>query len=413
MGIVARLSRHMALGVSALLLTTAAQAETLTIYWNAGHAYEAYAEVIKGFEADNPGWTVQWERYQWPEMRTKLVADFSVKNAPDLVSGQGPWISEFGGQGLLMPLDDYIAADGKTIGYPDDWYDFSVERNMYDGKYYGIQMHLTCVALVYNVDMLKDAGFDAPPTTWDEFMNVARATTKNGKFGFVPNQVPMYHWPWIFQNGGDYYDPATNKVTYDSDAAIEAVQFLADMIHKDQVAPLPVAGVDYEGPQKLFTAGRAAMILTGPWDVGPIKTGNPNLNWDVAPGLTNERQMTVAGGVGLMIPASAKHPDQAWELIKRFTSLETELVASVENGMTMPRKSWGEQEATQADPVLNKFGQCLPYSREVTALLDPTGKTARVEEMFKSAMEDILYNNKPARDVLTQSAAEANAYLAN
>lgn len=413
MGFITKFSRQLAVGASAMLLSTAAQAETLTIYWNAGHAYETYAEVIKAFEADNPGWTVQWERYQWPEMRTKLVADFSVKNTPDLVAVQGGWISEFGSQGLLTPLDSYLAADGKTIGYPEDWYDFSVERNMYDGKHYAVQMHLTCVALVYNVDLLKDAGFDAPPTTWDEFMKVAQATAKDGRFGFVPNQVPMYHWPWIFQNGGDYYDPATNKVTFDSPEAAEAVQFLADMIHKDKVAPLPVAGVDYEGPQKLFTAGRAAMILTGPWDVGPIKTGNPNLNWDIASNLTNQKQATVAGGVSLVIPASAEHPDQAWDLLKRFTSLETERKASIENGMTMPRKSWAALDEIKADPILSKYSECLPTSREVTALLDPTGKSSRVETLFKAAVEDILYNNKPAQEVLTQTAIEANAFLAN
>ncbi|WOC16834.1 ABC transporter substrate-binding protein [Pseudochrobactrum sp. MP213Fo] len=412
MRMISKLSLRAALSTSLLLMASTAYAETLTIYWNAGHAYDAYADVIKSFEDDNPGWKVQWERYQWPNLRTKLVADFSVKNTPDLVAAQGPWISEFGREGLLKPLDEYIAKDGKTIGYPEDWYDFSVDRNKYDDHYYGIQLHLTCVALLYNVDMLKEAGFEAPPTNWEEFRTVASATAKNGKFGFVPNQVPLYHWPWIFQNGGDYYDLATNKVVFNNDKSVEAVQFLADLIHKDKSAPLPVAGADYEGPQKLFTAGRAAMILTGPWDVGPIKTGNPKLNWEIAPGLTQETQATVAGGVSLMIPKDAKHPDQAWDLIKRFTSLDTELEASVQNGMTMPRKSWASQDVIKNDPILNKYSQCLPYAREATAQLDLSGHTAQVETLFKSAVEDILYNNKPAKEVLSQYADEANKVLA-
>ena len=67
----------------------AASAETLTVYWNAGHAWEQYQAVIDQFEADNPGWTVQWERFQWPDMRTKLIADFSVGNTPDLTAEPG------------------------------------------------------------------------------------------------------------------------------------------------------------------------------------------------------------------------------------------------------------------------------------------------------------------------------------
>ena len=413
MGVVNTVLRSAAIGVSMLALMGSAHAESLTVYWNAGHAYEAYANVIKQFEADHPGWTVNWERFQWPDLRTKLVADFAVGNTPDLVAEPGGWVQEFAQQGLLTNLDAYVAKDGQVMGYPSDWQDFSVSRNMIDGSYYGVQIHLTCATLLYNIDMLKQAGFDKPPTTWEEFRDVAIATAKNGKFGFAPNQVAAYYWPWIYQNGGDYYDPKTNKVTFDSPEAAEAVQWMADLIHKDKAAPLPVAGADYEGPQKLFTSGRAAMILTGPWDVGPIKTGNPNLKWDIAPSLTRKTQATQAGGVSLMIPKAAKHPDEAWDLLKRFVSLDTELAASTANGMTMPRKSWAADPTIKADPILGKFGQCLSYARDITADLRLTGKSARVEELFKSAIEDVLYNNKPAQEVLSHYAAEANKVLAD
>lgn len=401
--------------LAAMVLGTAASgasAETLTVYWNAGHAWDAYQAVIDKFEADNPGWTVQWEKFQWPDMRTKLIADFSVGNTPDLTAEPGGWVQEFAQQGLLKPLDDYIKADGAAMGYPDDWQDFSVSRNMIDGSYYGVQIHLTCATLVYNVDLLKEAGFDAPPKTWEEFRNVAMATSKAGRFGFAPNPVTSYYWPWLYQAGANYYDPASGKVTFDSPEAAKGLQFVADLIHKDKAAPLPVTGADYEGPQKLFTAGRAAMILTGPWDVTPIKTGNPNLNWAIAPSLTDKVQATQAGGVSLMIPAAAKHPDQAWDLLKRFVSLETELAASTAQGMTMPRKSWAASPEVQADPILGSFGQCLPYARDITADLRLTGKSARVEELLKTAVDEVIYNNKPAAEVLAHYAAEANKVLA-
>ena len=104
--------------------------------------------------------------------------------------------------------------------------------------------------------------------------------------------------------------------------------------------------------------------------------------------LTDKVQATQAGGVSLMIPAAAKHPDQAWELLKRFVSLETELAASIPNGMTMPRKSWAASAEVQADPILGSFGQCLPYARDITAELRLTGKSARVDELLKTAIDE-------------------------
>lgn len=161
-------------------------------------------------------------------------------------------------------------------------------KNTYDGSTYGIQMHLTCINLVYNKDMLAEAGFDAPPTTWDEFREVAKATTKGGVFGFAPNSDPFYIWPFMIQGGGELYDDETGELVLDSDAAASGLQLVTDMIYEDRSAALPAGGSGYEGPQKLFTAGRAAMILTGPWDASAIKTGNPNLNWAVAPSLSKE-----------------------------------------------------------------------------------------------------------------------------
>lgn len=397
---------------AAAISAVPARAETLTVYWNAGHAYDTYADVITQFEADNPGWEVQWEKFQWPDMRTKLVADFSVGNTPDLVAEPGGWVQEFAQQDLLKPLDDYIAADGTEMGYPGDWQDFAVARNMIDGSYYGVQIHLTCATLIYNVDLLAEAGYDAPPSNWEEFREIAMATTGGGKFGFAPNPVPAYYWPWMFQNGVRYYDPETNTVGFDSPEAAEALQFVTDLIHDDEAAPLPVAGADYEGPQKLFTAGRAAMIITGPWDVTPIRTGNPDLNWAIAPSLTNKQQSTMAGGVSLMIPAAAKNPDMAWKLLQQFVSLDAELAASKANGMTMPRKSWAADPAVQADDILGKYGSCLAYANDITSELRLTGKAARVEELLKTAIDDVVYNDRPAQDVLSQYAAEANEVLA-
>jgi multiple sugar transport system substrate-binding protein len=403
------------LGVAAVALVAGAAAvgaEELTLYWNPGHAWDEYASVIKQWEADHPGWTVNWEKFQWPDMRTKLIADFAGGNPPDLSAEPGGWVEEFGQQGLLTPLDDYIAKDGAAMGYPDDWQGYTVERNKADGVTYGIQIHLTCATLVYNQDMLKAAGFDKPPTNWDEFKTIAAATAGGGKWGFAPNPDYYYYWPWIYQAGGDYYDAADNKVLFDSPEAIKAIQFVADLIHKDKSAPVPVVGADYEGPAKLFTAGRAAMIITGPWDVSTIRTGAPNMNWDIAPSLTDKTQATLAGGTSVMIPKGAKHPDEAWDLLKRLVSLDTEVAVSIAHGMTMPRKSWTENATVQADPTLSKYGGCLSYARDIDAPLRPTGKSAKIDDLFRAAMDEIMYKGAPVEETLHKYAQQANDLLA-
>ena len=387
-------------------------AKTLQVYWNTGHTYTAYKQVIDKFQQDHAGWTVNLQPYQWPDMRTKLLANFSSGTVPDLVEEVGGWVPEFGLEGKLHSLQPYINKDGTNMGFPDDWQPFTVKRNTLNGEVYGIQLHLTCMLLFYNMTLLQQAGISQPPTTWDEFLTAAKATTKNDVYGFAPNQDSTYAWPWLLQNNVSIYDPQKKVVTMDNENAYQALQFQADLIHKYKVAPIPLASADYEGPQKLFSAGRAAFIVTGPWDIEPILSGSPDLKWGIAQALKGQTQATPSAGTSLMIPKQAKNPDMAWELIKRFVALDIELAVTKEASMTMPRKSWGKQPIVQSLSRIAPFAQGLTYAQSQEAELQRTGKSAAVDSLFTKAYQDVIYRNIPASVVLQEFVAAANKALA-
>ncbi len=385
----------------------------LLVYWNAGHNYKAYQSVISKFEKDNPGWKVQLELYQWPDMRTKILANFAAGNVPDLSEEPGGWIPEFGLQNKLLSLKPYIEADGKSMGYPDDWQPFTVSRSTLHGEVYGIQLHLTNILLIYNKDMFSKAGIANPPTTWDEFLATAKATTQGTQvFGFAPNQDTNYAWPWFLQNQVHWYDADKKVLVMDSPEAIEALQFQADLIHKHKVAPIPVQAASYEGPQKLFSAKRAAMILTGPWDIKPIKDGSPDVNFGIAPALTHKVQATMSAGTSLMIPKQAKNPDMAWKLIKALTTVEAEVAAAKEATVTMPRISWGTNPDIQANAQLAAFAKGLSYSKDSNIELALTGKQTAIQPLYDKMYQDVIYKNAPVADALKSFVAASNKILA-
>lgn len=380
-------------------------------YWNAGHAYDTYKGVIDQFKKDHPGSDVSLELYQWPDLRTKLLADFAAGNPPDLVEEPGGWAQEFGLAGYLQPLDPFIAKSGEAMGFPSDWQPYTVERQKVDGKTYGVQLHLTCNLLFYNTKMLSDAGIATPPATWDEFHAAAKATAKGGVFGYAPNQDTGYMWTWFLQNGVKYYDPATKQLGFDNQDAFDALQYVADLIHKDKVAPVPVTSADYEGPQKLFSAKRAAMILTGPWDIKPILSGTPDLEWGIAQALTGKQQATYAAGTSLLIPKAAKQADLAWDLITRLTKLDVEIAATKEANMTMPRKSWATDPAIQKLERIAPFGKGLGYAQDVNAQIRLTGKFGQIDPLLQKAIQDVIYKGTPASEALKDFNDKGNKIL--
>lgn len=386
---------------------------TLLVYWGTGHNYNAYQAVKAKFEQDHPGWKVQWELYQQADMHTKLLANYEAGNVPDLVEEPGGWIPEFGLQGKILSLKPYIEATGKTIGFPSDWQPFTVNRNTINGELYGIQLHLTNVLLFYNKDMLSKAGISNPPTNWDDFLTTAKATTQGGVYGFALNQDASYAWPWFIQNGAHWYDPNKKMLIMDTPEAIEAMQFQADLIYKHKVAPVPVAAVSYEGPQKLFSAKRTAMILTGPWDLKAIKEGSPDVNFGIAQALTHKTQGTSAAGTSLFIPKGAKNPDMAWDFIKRVTALDVELATTKEANMTMPRVSWGSNPDVQANQIIAPFAKGLTYAQDFSVELGLTGKLAQIQPLYNKMYQDVIYKNTPAGDALKEFVAAGNKLLAS
>jgi multiple sugar transport system substrate-binding protein len=191
----------------------------------------------------------------------------------------------------------------------------------------------------------------------------------------------------------------------------EALQFQADLVHKYKVSPTPTSLTDASVSQPLFSTQRVAMYLTGPWDIKPIITSSPNLNWDIAQALTKRVQATPTAGTSLFIPKRAKNPEMAWELLQRYVALDTEIAVSKEARMPMPRKSWAASPQIQALNRLEPFAQGLSYAQSNSGALDRTGQSGAIGTLFTSAFEDIIYRNRQVPETMQQFVASANKLL--
>ncbi|MGI5282491.1 sugar ABC transporter substrate-binding protein [Nonomuraea polychroma] len=382
---------------------------TFTVYWNAGHDYQAYRKVIAEFEQANKV-KVNLQKYQWPDLRTRLLADFASGTVPDLVEEPGGWVQEFAVSGNARSLQDFVDRDGQAMGFPSDWQPVTVERNSYQGKVYGVQLHFTCNTLLYNKAMLREAGVEVP-TTWEEFLAAAQKLTKDGVYGVALNQDHTYMWPWMVQAGVTPYDTQTRKIMEPREDAVAALQFQADLVHKHKVAPVPVSGTDYSGPQKLFSAKRAAMIFTGPWDLDPIRKTSPDIELGIATPLKNKVQATQAAGVSMFVPAKASRPELSWDFIKRITAIEVEQAATKETGMLMPRVSWTELPEVQSNEAIKVFADALPTAKDSSQQVRLTGQLGKWEEQLKVMYQQVLIQNKPAADALATFAQTAEGFL--
>ncbi|QIB35247.1 ABC transporter substrate-binding protein [Ancylobacter pratisalsi] len=136
--------------------------------------YRAIIKLIPEFEK-RTGIKVNYEIVPYENAREKEVLNFTSQGDYTMALVDLVWIGEFAENGWLVPVDD-LAKD-KAITDPnlklDGFFPLLLEAfGSWGGQVYGLPFDNYSGLLFYNSCKLKEAGFDKPPATWDELMNV-------------------------------------------------------------------------------------------------------------------------------------------------------------------------------------------------------------------------------------------------
>ena len=136
-----------------------------------------------------------------------------------------------------------------------------------------LQPGANTIAIFYNKDILEKAGVQ-PPKTWDELKShLQAADRRQGMYGFAFNATNDYEGSWQFlppmwTNGGDETDLTTPQVA-------EALQLWKDLVD-DGSASKSVVNWSQGDVNDQFVAGKAAMMLNGPWNIPSLKKAKVN-----------------------------------------------------------------------------------------------------------------------------------------
>jgi ABC-type glycerol-3-phosphate transport system substrate-binding protein len=234
-----------------------------------------------------------------------------------------------------------------------DWNDFltgSKRAATYDGKLSGIPYRITTGILVYQKEVLAGAGFAQAPGTFAEFEKTALAVNtppNRYAFGVMGKQGSSLYASlasWLYSAGGRLADFETGEIFINDAKAVSALQFMADLVVKQKVAPPEVTTWEYDeiiaGGQRdrYVMAQTFAPYMTLMNDPANSKTAG---RWaaDVVPGHTDKSQSrTWIDGHFLAVPKYTKNADWSIEFIRMACSKQWQL-RSLERGNAPPRGS--------------------------------------------------------------------------
>ena len=348
---------------------------------------------------------------QYNERLSKITTSVQGGGGFDVVQMDTIWTAQFAAAGWVDDLTDRI-----TPAIKSDVPDSSLGAVRYNGKLYGMPLFNSAKHLFYNEKLLKDAGISAPPATLDEFVQQAKATTKQGQWGSVWGwkQAEGLICDWVaimFARPGAQVLDADGKAVFNTKGGTEALQWMVDLLYTHKVADPASLEFTEDDVRKSLETGTYA--LTYNWE-GVLPEANqadkskaaPNVKIALLPGGAGVKSSSVNGSEGWAITAASKNKDAAWKLLEYMASPAWQKKAAVVAG------DYPILSSLYTDPELQKnvqdfavYGEQFKY----LAVRPQVAGYAQKSDIIQKHLHEALLQKASPKDAMDAAATEVNS----
>ncbi len=402
---------------AALLGLSAASAQKTTLeFWTISLAplfNDEMNRLSAAFEKANPDTDVKWVDVPATAIEQKLLAAVAAGRPPAVVNLSSDMTVKMVQQGALEPMTLSDAQKKLYFASPLSTFTF-------DNKVYGTPWYWAPKVVAYNTDIFKKAGLDPskPPLTIQTMIAAAKQIKdKTGLYGFMPN-INGTGLLYLFQEAGlPILSADKSKAVFNSDKHIQLLQTYIDLYKKDYI-PEDTLRRGYVGATELYSAGKLAMLITGPQFILRVANDNKAV-YDltkVAPYPIN-----LAGNVihtplmGMVVPKGVKDKALAQQLALFLTNDANQLAFSKVTQTTFPStvKASGDKYFKAGGTNATDQGR-LVSSKELKKAKDLTliyPDASKLNKVFKDNVEAAMLGQKTAKAALDDIVKAWNASL--
>ena len=314
-------------------VTAAANAVRINVWhhFSAPEQVEMMQKFADEFNAKNPQYyVVVTMQGTTGDIGKKINAAITANALPEIATGNPGDVFDWNTSGAVAVLDDYIkdAKDGLTADQLAEMSMKTPNGELYfdqvGGKTLGISPGRSTSVLYYNVDMLKAAGFNEPPATWEDFDKICAAVTKGDNYCFAinsPSVETSTFATWVFSRGGTYASADEKKATFDDAAGVDSLKWLKNLVDKGWAKTPSTTSrgdqTDFGNGKLAFTFGSTAGLPFYQDGVNGRKEGP--FQWSIAPYPAGPKGKQLVDFFGPSMAIMKTTPDKqkgAWLFVK-------------------------------------------------------------------------------------------------
>lgn len=344
----------------------------------------------------------------------KIMAAVQAGNQPDVAQSFEAWTANMMKGDVLRPFDDFIEQD-PNFGMEDleDFYPVFIKSNTIDGKLMSFPFNKSVSVLYYNKDIffMNDLDPNHPPKNWEEYRDYLKRLTMDldgdGKIDQWGSTFAISAWQFqnlLLQAGGEIMNQDNTKALFNSDKGVEALQFINDVMMKDQSVYLSTG---YDG-QNDFLAGKVAMVEGSSVSMVFLRQTGIDFNLGIAALPTHRTKRTLISGTNVVIFRKDDEERQkaAWEFVKWFTDTKQTAQWSYDTYYMPVRRSSLEE------PLLRKRLLSNPEIASVYKQLEYATFDPQISEWFETrkyleeqVIEKVLRGTVEPKEALNKAAA--------
>ena len=262
----------------------------------------------------------------YEELAPKILTS-AASGGYDVILGDCIWPAQFAKAGLVLEVTDRLSEVDL-----DDIYQGALDATKYEGKYYGMPWLNDVKYMFVNMELLKQAGVEAAPTTWDELIADAKLCKEQGICEYpivgcyAQAECLVCDYTCIAGSFGGTFVDADNNPTLNSPENVAALDFMAQTLTDGLCNPKSLEMIE-DDVLSTFAVGNAVFAIN--WTYQYASMNDESASSVVGqgiimpiPGTDKAQSATVNGGMPLMITAGCKNPDEAWDYMLFLASKE-------------------------------------------------------------------------------------------
>ena len=300
----------------------------LILWWISGQQNEQIIrEAVAAYSEQNPGTEIEIVSKAGMDVFQAYKIALSDDNTrPDVAILDHVYVQSLAKDGMIANLSAMGAGDVQDI-YPTGLW----QANLYEGNSYALPLSANTIALMYNENILKEAGVTddgtptgkvVPPTTLEELFEACEKVEKIGKTPFaqpINSFAAMAFMSYVGRLGGSIVSEDYRTVKLDGNAQVkEALEIWKKFSDEGWVNK-------NEFEEGKFYSGGVAFLEMGSWNISKVSGNTAVFDVGVTEMVRFDSEHTNVSGLGLyslVVAEDSVDKQAAYALAKYLSSDE-------------------------------------------------------------------------------------------